>query len=972
MIHTFLTIAIPFESKHLLLVDETLETQGKSAMRSGEIRDHLRNQGVHFLSITTVPGDRKHSAFLVIESSHDGKKKDAVKCVASKLSRTLEAVFKTAEIIMPDSDMTKFLNRHSIKTGQSLFSTPGLNHRGVPGMTVERIKKEYDFANDIREILAKQPTSKTPLNTLRFVRDRFAVDKHYEDMMILKDVSFLAPEPDKKGTGSLIVKLLFRGLLTFGWPFLIIVVLICLFVFYKALQTGGLLFAFGMATLTLLAAFGVLLGGIGILYSRLRTKEEKDEPDNSMPNFDVLTKVMRFEDDGDNNHMAIISVMKPGLLRKLTLKLAFWVIGKLAPLQFKPGFLADLGTIHFARWVLLPGTNKLLFFSNYGGSWESYLEDFITKAAGGLTSVWSNTYGYPRTENLFFKGAEDGDRFKRWARRQQRPSLFWYRAYPNMTTRLIRLNAAICHGLLSASSEDEASNWLALFGSRRRKPGSIQTQEVQSIMFGGMGKLRDATCYLFRLPDDPAKARQWLTEVEPDISFGDRPPFGSAQTIAVTCSGLARFGLAETHIRAFSAPFQQGMSDSKRAEFVLKDTGDDHPEKWRWGHGVNVVDIALTIYADVNNPQYALSELSKKPLELLIKLGGKKVDQIDTRQLPAKGPVREAFGFVDGVSQPIIKGTYRWNKNKDSQHVVEPGEFILGYPDNRGYLPTTPTIPSTADPDNTLPVYHEKAIDHDWPDYSRTSANARHDFGSNGSYLVIRQLQQNVEEFDKRISQLAQKYKNHPGNPPGLSLTQLEIWIKSKTVGRWPDGTSLVRHPFEPGTGWNGKKNPSGSGVKPDNSFLFGTEDPEGMRCPFSAHIRRTNPRESFEPGSQEQLDIVNRHRILRIGRPYGPDKNSDTGDKDKRGLLFMCLNGDLERQFEFIQHTWVMSRLFHGLSGEVDAILGRGGRGGQLTIPTQQGPIIVQGFTDFITVRGGAYFFLPGHSAIRYLCSLS
>ena len=81
-----------------------------------------------------------------------------------------------------------------------------------------------------------------------------------------------------------------------------------------------------------------------------------------------------------------------------------------------------------------------------------------------------------------------------------------------------------------------------------------------------------------------------------------------------------------------------------------------------------------------------------------------------------------------------------------------------------------------------------------------------------------------------------------------------------------------------------------------------------------------------------------------------------------------MCLNADIERQFEFIQQTWASARLFHGLDGEVDPILGRGGKGGRLTVPTAEGPLLVTGFKDFVTVRGGGYFFLPGRRALSYL----
>ena len=126
---------------------------------------------------------------------------------------------------------------------------------------------------------------------------------------------------------------------------------------------------------------------------------------------------------------------------------AFWLIAQFVGRFYRAGFLGSLGTIHFARWCMVPKTGDLLFLSNYGGSWESYLEDFITKAHTGLTGVWSNTVGFPKATNLFLGGATDGDRFKRWARRQQVPTAFWFSAYRDLTTTNIRTNAAIRQGL---------------------------------------------------------------------------------------------------------------------------------------------------------------------------------------------------------------------------------------------------------------------------------------------------------------------------------------------------------------------------------------------------------------------------------------------------------------------------------------------------------------------------------------------
>ena len=151
---------------------------------------------------------------------------------------------------------------------------------------------------------------------------------------------------------------------------------------------------------------------------------------------------------------------------------------------------------------------------------------------------------------------------------------------------------------------------------------------------------------------------------------------------------------------------------------------------------------------------------------------------------------------------------------------------------------------------------------------------------------------------------------------------------------------------------------------EPDNDFLFGSEDPQALRCPFGAHIRRANPRESFEPGSLEQLAITNRHRIMRVGRFYRPKRGQ------KKGLFFMCLNGDLERQFEFVQQTWVQSPTFHGLANERDPLLGDAGGQGGFTIPSRGGPLRVDGLRRFVQTRGGGYFFLPGRRFLTYLAT--
>jgi deferrochelatase/peroxidase EfeB len=141
------------------------------------------------------------------------------------------------------------------------------------------------------------------------------------------------------------------------------------------------------------------------------------------------------------------------------------------------------------------------------------------------------------------------------------------------------------------------------------------------------------------------------------------------------------------------------------------------------------------------------------------------------------------------------------------------------------------------------------------------------------------------------------------------------------------------------------------------------------LRCPFGAHIRRANPRDSFGPGSQGQLEIINHHRLLRVGRIYGAPDSSSAG-----GLLFMCINADIERQFEFVQQSWIRGSSFQGLEHEFDPVVGHYAQrqANGFTIPTPKGPLSLKGLRDFVTVRGGAYFFMPGKDAFHSLIGLS
>ena len=199
-----------------------------------------------------------------------------------------------------------------------------------------------------------------------------------------------------------------------------------------------------------------LLPLVPILYPLLLVHEAIDEEDEVAPEPPRVRDLADREDFQVQNQLTHLVDVKPGLFRQGVLRLVLWVIDLLARYQFNQGALGGITTIHFARWCFIDDGKRLLFFSNYDGSWESYLGDFIDKAATGLTGVWSNTKGFPRTISLVFRGATDEERFKSWTRTHQVTTQLWYSAYPELTVFNIQENAKICAGLAERPATPEA------------------------------------------------------------------------------------------------------------------------------------------------------------------------------------------------------------------------------------------------------------------------------------------------------------------------------------------------------------------------------------------------------------------------------------------------------------------------------------------------------------------------------------
>jgi deferrochelatase/peroxidase EfeB len=339
---------------------------------------------------------------------------------------------------------------------------------------------------------------------------------------------------------------------------------------------------------------------------------------------------------------------------------------------------------------------------------------------------------------------------------------------------------------------------------------------------------------------------------------------------------------------------------------------------------------------------------------------------------------REPFGFIDGISQPEID----WEQTRkvpingnqvEYGNMICLGEFLLGHPNEYGRYTDRPLL----DVDNC--GSSELSSAQDQPD--------KKDLGRNGTYVVMRQLVQDVRGFwqflDKTSDSNAHERNKLAGCMVGRELA---------------DGHPLVPISDKAIAGIGARSTEIGQ-----NNFTYAS-DVEGTRCPYGAHIRRGNPRNGDIPGAPRRLlstlirilgfgsnnirdDLIASarfHRILRRGREYGPKLTPEDALKTapledaERGLHFVAINANSQRQFEFVQNAWMMRTKFDGLTEESDPLLGNrtpvAGCPFTNTFSVPQTRRIrrrIMELPQFVTVRGGAYFFMPSMSALRYLAKI-
>ncbi len=466
-----------------------------------------------------------------------------------------------------------------------------------------------------------------------------------------------------------------------------------------------------------------------------------------------------------------------------------------------------------------------------------------------------------------------------------------------------------------------------------RKP-SAELADIQRLVFSGFPQCPQALYSFFQITD-PGQARAWLENQIELVARSDAESGRPVQlAIAFTYPGLEALGLHEETLESFIPEFRQGMTNPHRARVLgdVDDQGDPDTSQWLWGTDARPVHVLCAAFArkGVDLEQYRNSALfAKHGLSLVYDVIGNYQET-------------EHFGFKDGISQPYISGSGKFNSGSEKvrgkfapRDRVRAGEFILGYKNEFGVLPASPTVPAGLGitPLETVPLSDDG------------------DLGFNGTFLVVRELEQDTGAFDKLSEQVA-----------------------ACMVGRWKGGQPLVAHPPPVPISKDGQQNPplrspDAAGMVDDNDFTYYPIDAAGLRCPLGAHIRRANPRDALADPNigitpEMAIKLANQHRILRRGRNFGPRDG-------RKGLFFMCLNTNLERQFEFVQQTWINNPKFSGPRDEFDPLISPvKSKGNPFTLksgPERESMTL----SSYVTLRGGAYFFLPSVRALRYLAKL-
>ena len=417
-----------------------------------------------------------------------------------------------------------------------------------------------------------------------------------------------------------------------------------------------------------------------------------------------------------------------------------------------------------------------------------------------------------------------------------------------------------------------------------------------------------AARYEFLTFRKPSAGRAWVRAMTEKVTTAAAVRSGQldARWVTVALSWNGMRALGLDNHSLASFPEEFRQGMAARAE-MLGLTGTNHPEHWRGGLASADLHAIVILFArDVPERERCRTEHEK----FLSQCPGVEVlSSLDLEAIPPFDYAHEHFGYRDRLSQPVIEGTGE-EPMPGSGHALKAGEFFLGYPDEKGLTTEAPN-----------------------PEI----------LSRNGSYLAYLMIEEHVGAFRDFLRE------------QGATHDEQEL-LAAKLMGRWRSGAPLVLTPE--------KDDPKLAGdLQRTNDFDYGTMDPHGYGCPLGAHIRRMNPRDT--------APNINRRKMIRRGGTYGPLLPEGSPDDGiERGIAAFVGCASLVRQFEFAMNVWTNDPNFHELGNQRDPIFGTQDGTFDMTIPKRPIRKKIKGLPAFTTIRGGAYFFLPGIKALRYLAS--
>jgi deferrochelatase/peroxidase EfeB len=442
----------------------------------------------------------------------------------------------------------------------------------------------------------------------------------------------------------------------------------------------------------------------------------------------------------------------------------------------------------------------------------------------------------------------------------------------------------------------------------RADPAALEFEDIQHFLMHRSPAL--AARYEFLTFRTPSAGRAWLRAITEKVTTAAAVRSGQldARWVTVALSWNGIRALGLDDDALASFPEEFRQGMAARAD-VLGLTGANHPEHWTGGLASADLHAIVILFArDVPERERCRVEHDK----FLAQCAGVEVlSSLDLEAIPPFDYAHEHFGYRDRLSQPVIEGVGE-EPMPGSGPTLKPGEFFLGYPDEEG------TSAERPQPDT---------------------------LARNGSYLAYLMMEEHVGAFRDFLRQ------------HGETHDEQEL-AAAKLMGRWRSGAPLVLAPE--------KDDPELAGdLQRTNDFDFGKMDPHGYGCPLGAHIRRMNPRDTAAN--------MNRRKMIRRGGTYGPPlPEGAPEDGRERGIAAFVGCASLVRQFEFAMNVWANDPNFHELGNERDPIFGTQDGTFDMTIPKRPIRKKIKGLPAFTTIRGGAYFFLPGIKALRYLSSLA